>query len=137
MKQFQFSDDVLREARDLIPVDADIKFDDILRFLAADVDKQRPIDGRRYHHHKRGSDYTLHAKAILNVSTTPPQEGDIINVYVADEDGRICARKESEFNDGRFSPIDNGGDPNPFLYGGKKPYAGVIRVIAKDQEIPS
>lgn len=60
----------------------------------------------RYKHIKRGTVYEVVGRAELQVATfVRPGEGHVLVVYRGD-DGKLWAREESEFMDGRFSAIE-------------------------------
>lgn len=60
--------------------------------------------GPRFHHKKRGSNYTVVGAARLQFSTTMPKDGDMLTLYRGD-DGAYSVRAPDEFNDGRFEPL--------------------------------
>ena len=60
--------------------------------------------GPRFHHKKRGSNYTVVGAARLQFSTTMPKDGDMLTLYRGD-DGVYSVRAPEEFNDGRFVEI--------------------------------
>lgn len=58
------------------------------------------------HRHKaRGTFYSLIAEAELQCAVAP-REGEMLTVYIGNEDGKWWARPADEFNDGRFVPAD-------------------------------
>lgn len=57
-----------------------------------------------YVHVKRGSTYSKIGVAELQ-SFSPVVEGVPLVIYKSIKDGRLWARPEQEFNDGRFIPI--------------------------------
>lgn len=59
---------------------------------------------RLWRHLKRGSTYVEIGRATVQASTGPIVEGDTVVMYRG-TDGRVWARKESEFEDGRFEEI--------------------------------
>ncbi len=62
----------------------------------------RPTDSQttRWRHLKRGTTYEEIGRARLQASY-PPNEGDVLVIYRGD-DGKLWAREENEFLDGRF-----------------------------------
>ncbi len=60
--------------------------------------------GPRFHHKKRGSNYTVIGAARLQFSTRLPEDGDMLTLYRGD-DGTYSVRAPEEFNDGRFIEI--------------------------------
>jgi hypothetical protein len=81
----------------------------------ASVSSASAEGGERYRHVKRGTVYEIVGRAELQ--TAGPgvdilQDGDILVVYRGG-DGKLWARKESEFNDGRFEPIAASPEPVP------------------------
>jgi hypothetical protein len=70
----------------------------------------KPIPGDRYHHLKRGSNYTIVGEVRLNTAAAKrveydgPVDGDILTLYLGD-DGTYSARDPEEFLDGRFVKI--------------------------------
>lgn len=56
-----------------------------------------------WRHKKRGTFY-VHLGVAKLQTTNPIQEGEELVVY-RDEDGKLWARPQSEFNDGRFEHI--------------------------------
>lgn len=63
------------------------------------------VAARRWRHQKRGSSYAEIGRATAQ-SAIPIREGDTVVVYVADVDGSINVRKDTEFEDGRFEQLD-------------------------------
>ncbi len=104
MSKFQFSPEAYIEAVSILargePSCADKAFD----LLAADVDKQQNTTRRKWHHLKRGSDYTEFCRGTLQVATKPVVEGDILICYQG-ETGDFYYREQGEFEDGRFVEI--------------------------------
>lgn len=60
--------------------------------------------GPRFHHKKRGTNYTVVGAARLQFSTKLPEDGDMLVLYRGD-DGVYSVRALEEFNDGRFVEI--------------------------------
>lgn len=61
--------------------------------------------GPRFHHLKRGSNYTVVGEARLQCSSAwAINDGDMLTLYRG-EDDVYSVRHPSEFNDGRFVPI--------------------------------
>lgn len=60
-----------------------------------------------HRHLKRGSTYRVIGTAMLQASTGPVGEAAALVIY-KDEKGRLWARAETEFDDGRFEPIAAG-----------------------------
>lgn len=60
---------------------------------------------QRWRHKVRGSSYAEIGRAHAQ-SAIPIREGDTVVVYVADVDGTMHVRKDSEFDDGRFEQIE-------------------------------
>jgi hypothetical protein len=63
---------------------------------------------RRWRHKKRGSTYTEVDRALLQAATGPVGEGAVLVIY-RDDQGRLWARQESEFEDGRFEEVGDAG----------------------------
>ncbi len=62
------------------------------------------IGRKKWKHLKRGSKYMEMARAELQIATKPPVEGDHLVIY-ADDTGKVWARYDVEFEDGRFEQI--------------------------------
>jgi hypothetical protein len=60
-----------------------------------------PAIASKWKHHKRGGEYMVHARAILQVADDH-LDGSIVIFYVNTEDGSTWVRPVSEFLDGRF-----------------------------------
>lgn len=60
--------------------------------------------GPRFHHKKRGSNYTVIGEARLQCSNKLPVDGDMLVLYRGD-DGVYSVRDPDEFDDGRFVEI--------------------------------
>ena len=60
--------------------------------------------GQRFMHMKRGSTYVKIGTASLQAGS-PVVEGVALTIYRCEKTGRLWARPESEFNDGRFEEI--------------------------------
>ena len=61
--------------------------------------------GPRWHHKKRGTNYTQVGQARLNYSERLPADGEMLTLYLGD-DGVYSVRHPDEFLDGRFEPIE-------------------------------
>ena len=59
---------------------------------------------KRWRHLKRGTTYEEIGRARLQASTCLPDEGDVLIIYRGD-DGKLWAREENEFLDGRFERV--------------------------------
>lgn len=59
-----------------------------------------------FRHKKRGTVYSIVGVAELQIATqnVRPVEGDRLVIYRSD-DGKLWARMEGEFHDGRFEPM--------------------------------
>lgn len=57
--------------------------------------------GERYRHVKRGTEYEVIGTAELQIATGDLVDGSVLVVYRGD-DGKVWAREEDEFHDGRF-----------------------------------
>lgn len=67
--------------------------------------------GDRYRHKKRGTTYQMIGVAELQVSFPPdPAEGALLVIYQSEHDGKMWARRETEFMDGRFQRLPSEGD---------------------------
>lgn len=64
------------------------------------------MQGERYRHKKRGTTYEVVGVAELQVALPPdPTEGAKLVVYRCEADGRLWARRQTEFLDGRFERL--------------------------------
>lgn len=63
-----------------------------------------PAAVRRWRHVKRGTVYTEIGRAELQVAKIAPDEGCTLVIYRGD-DGKLWAREDSEFEDGRFEEV--------------------------------
>jgi len=102
---FRFSPAGIAAAADILGISDEANFELALQALAGDVDRQQRTGKRRWHHHKRGSNYTEIMRGFLNVATKPPADGDVVVIYIADVDNRVCVREAGEFEDGRFAEL--------------------------------
>ena len=59
---------------------------------------------RSWRHRKRGSEYTEIGRAVLQASTGPVGEGATLVIY-QNVSGKLWAREQTEFEDGRFEEI--------------------------------
>lgn len=105
MSKFKFSKVAFTKAFELARSGNAGWFTDAIALLEADVQNQQNAGKRQWHHLKRGTTYTEHFRAHLQIATKPLKEDDILVVYVDNESGRACTREESEFEDGRFVEI--------------------------------
>lgn len=81
--------------------------------VAAVVEGMLPRgSGRRWRHLKRGTVYTEVCRAQIQIATVDVVEGSDMVVYRG-EDGRLWAREEGEFEDGRFEEVTAPADPDP------------------------
>lgn len=71
------------------------------RAAARGIDLMEPT----HRHRARGSLYRVTAVRVEVQTSRPIVEGDTLTVYVG-EDGKMWARLDSEFNDGRFVDLD-------------------------------
>ena len=60
----------------------------------------------RYRHKKSGTTYELAGLATVQAATGPIEEGEQVVVYRSEQDGRLWAREQGEFSDGRFERLD-------------------------------
>lgn len=60
---------------------------------------------RRVRHKKRGSTYAVLGVAELQIACSPIFEGSKLTIYRCEEDGKLWARDQIEFNDGRFEEL--------------------------------
>lgn len=62
------------------------------------------VERDRYRHKARGTVYEVIASAELQAANGAPEEGAILTIYRGD-DGKVWARRASEFGDGRFERL--------------------------------
>ena len=74
------------------------------RLKTADEEKIAPPTPRFFRHRKRGSVYVRVGWAGVQAAE-PIEEGEIVTVYRGVADGRLWARRSSEFDDGRFEDV--------------------------------
>jgi hypothetical protein len=67
-----------------------------------------PGEGMRYRHVKRGTVYEVIGEAELQMATVDLVDGSALVIYRG-QDGKIWAREEGEFHDGRFATLTAGG----------------------------
>lgn len=65
---------------------------------------EKALLGPRFHHTKRGTNYTVVGEARLNHAEVVPTDGEMLTLYLGD-DGIYSVRRPQEFNDGRFVPL--------------------------------
>ena len=77
-----------------------------LRAIAARVEEEGHTLqlGRLWQHKVRGTKYRKVGAAEVQTST-PIEEGDVVEVYLSVIDGRLWVRPTDEFNDGRFEVV--------------------------------
>jgi hypothetical protein len=63
---------------------------------------------REWRHKKRGTTYMEVGRALLQAATGPVGEAATLVIY-RDRQGRLWAREEGEFEDGRFEEVPLGG----------------------------
>jgi hypothetical protein len=80
-----------------------------LRTLATQPATGRTMGGEKYRHVKRGTVYEVVGTAELQTTDGALVDGSSLIVYRGD-DGRLWAREEGEFHDGRFAALQNGGE---------------------------
>lgn len=68
------------------------------------INEEQLSEKQRWHHVKRGTNYTEIGRGNLQCSTSSPVEGDVMVWYQGDN-GLYHCRKASEFDDGRFVEI--------------------------------
>jgi hypothetical protein len=59
----------------------------------------------KYRHRKRGSEYTISGIGKIQIATDI-KDGDEVVIYRNTDTFKICVRKTTEFEDGRFERID-------------------------------
>lgn len=57
-------------------------------------------------HKKRGSTYSEQSRQVRVQCETPLQDNEIVMLYRNTSDGTLSVRRESEFMDGRFEPVE-------------------------------
>lgn len=62
---------------------------------------------REWRHKKRGTTYMEVGRALLQAATGPVGEAATLVIY-RDRRGRLWAREEGEFEDGRFEELSRG-----------------------------
>jgi len=67
-----------------------------------------PISGSQWRHRKRGAEYEVIGGATAQASTGPITDDTEVVVYRG-PDGRLWVRPVTEFTDGRFEPVVDGG----------------------------
>lgn len=60
----------------------------------------------RWRHKKRGTEYTIMARAKMQCSSDPKFDDIEVVVYVGDA-GQCWVRPKDEFFDGRFEPVND------------------------------
>jgi hypothetical protein len=62
------------------------------------------VTDRQWRHIKRGTLYTEIGRAELQIATLDLVDGSFLVIYRG-EDGKLWARQEDEFEDGRFEEV--------------------------------
>jgi len=68
------------------------------------VTEREGLMSGRWQHKKRGTTYQLLGRAEMQ-SETPVAEGDHVEVYRSEQDGKLWVRPPGEFHDGRFEKL--------------------------------